>query len=52
MNKNQIIGELITFEKYKFTDGKLIAAIVADTLDLLEAQKDKDVIILRRKIKS
>jgi hypothetical protein len=32
---NQIIGQLIEMEKYKFIDGKLIAEIVKDALSLL-----------------
>jgi hypothetical protein len=33
---NKIIGELITKEKYKFIDGKLIAEIVRDAVDLIK----------------
>ena len=35
ISKNRIIGELITREKYKFVDGKLIASIVDDVVDIV-----------------
>jgi hypothetical protein len=34
----QIVGELITHEKYTFVDGKLIYAIINDAIELYEKQ--------------
>ena len=32
---NSIIGKLITYEKYKLVDAKIIAAVVLDALDII-----------------
>ena len=37
-----IIGELISKEKYTFVDGKVIASIVKDTVDILKEKQSKD----------
>ena len=38
LSPNRIVGELITKEKYKFIEGRLIAEIVNDVIDMLTAE--------------
>ena len=35
---NSIVGELIACEKYQFIDGRLVAAIVNDVVDIIKAK--------------
>jgi len=39
ISANSITGELIACEKYQFVDGRLIAAIVNDVIDIIKAKQ-------------
>ena len=39
ISTNRIVGELITKEKYKFIDGKLISEIVRDVIDTVNERR-------------
>ena len=40
ISANHIIGDLIAREKYKFVDGRLIASIVDDAIDMVRDAGD------------
>lgn len=43
MSEPRVIGELITHERYRFVDGKLIASIVNDAIEEYEKLRGKPV---------
>lgn len=42
LTENQVIGELIELEKYRFVDHQIIAEVVMDVYLMLEQRKRKE----------